>query len=204
MRPNAATRSATMDETLSMSGPDGPPIAGRRYRESIWSRRRPPKTRHAQLLSQPSRFLAAIIILALLAVTPAGAVRIPFSNCLADSYRLGDPPPLQWEPLYADVVFDTQGDNHNLQVIVWGNVSGSMSSNSLPGPNDPYWTDDNKTDGKIIQSPEPENDSPTATTLYRKIDVLTFEPWNQGVDFCVSGLVNASCPLGPVFNTDNM
>lgn len=138
-----------------------------------------------------------------MAAAPAAAVRIPFTNCLDDSYRFNDPLPLQWEPLYVDAVFDSRGDRHNLQVLVWGNVSGSVSDTTLPPPNDPYWQDDAETEGKIIQSPEPGSKNAKATTLFRKVDVLTFEPWSEAVDFCLHGLANASCPLGPVFASDS-
>lgn len=179
-------------------------MLGGRQRYSFWSRRRSPNAWHVQRLSRPPTLLATILLLAILAITPVAAVRIPFSNCLDDSYRLGDPRPLQWEPLYADAIFDTQGEKNNLQVTVWGNVTGSFSQKALPPPEDPYWRNDEESAGKIIQTPEPEKEKPKATTLYRRITVLSFEVWNEVVDFCVDGLVDGVCPLGPVFNTDDM
>ena len=195
MKAGAASLTSNLNERAAV---------GHRYRDPFRSGRRTPKARHAQLLSRPPTFLATILILVLLAITPAAAVRIPFSNCLDDSYRLRDPRPLQWEPLYADAVFETGGEKNNLQVIVWGNVSGSFSSKALPAPEDPYWSNDDETAGKIIQTPEPDKEKPKATTLVRRIDVLTFELWNEGVDFCVDGLADGACPLSPVFNTDDM
>lgn len=158
-------------------------------------------TWHPQRLS--STILSALF-LALVATTPALAARIPFQNCLPDSYRLNDPTPLQWVPLYADAVFDTVDDSHELQVVVWGNVTGSRNNAALPAANDSYWEDDSETNGKIIQTENPGAQGSKATTLARKIDVLTFEPWSNRVDFCASGLTNASCPLSPVFSVDGM
>lgn len=150
-----------------------------------------------------SNCVSVVLILVLALVTPAVAIRIPFSNCLDDNYRYNDPLPLQWVPLYADAVFDPRDGDYHLQVLVWGNVSGSVSDTTLPPPNDPYWNNDEETEGKIIQSPEPDAKNAKATTLFRRVDVLTFQPWSEPVDFCVDGLVNASCPLGPVFGSDS-
>ena len=158
----------------------------------------------APMVSSTSRFLITAVLVALLCLSPVDAVRIPFQNCLPDSYRFNDPLPLQWVPLYADAVFDTHHETHNLQVIVWANVSGSQNQGSLPPANSPYWTDDSQTNGKIIESANPDSPHAVATTLYRKVNVLTYNPWNKLEDFCRDGLVNGSCPLSPVFDTKDM
>jgi hypothetical protein len=135
----------------------------------------------------------------------AHGVRVPFHNCLSDSYRLNDPALLQWVPLEAEAVFDTAENNHNLRLIVWGNVTGSRERVDLPPPDSDYWENDDETPGKIIREPEPNGvPKSLATTLYRKVNVATYEPWNEAVDFCQDGLVNGSCPLGPVFSLDGM
>lgn len=103
-------------------------------------------------------------------------------------------------PEYADAVFDTQGDTHNLLFTVWGNVAGSRNQGELPPPDDPYWDDDSQTEGKIVETPEPDAENLTATTLFRRMDVLTFRPWSEPVNFCLDGLDNGHCPLGPVFS----
>lgn len=149
--------------------------------------------------SSPTLFVA--FLFTILAVTPALAVKIPFENCLSDSYRLSKPGnvPLQWDPLYADAVYDTKSNRHNLLVTVWGNVTGSQYNEALPPANDPYWTDETKTNGKIVDIPEPDAKDPKATTLYRKVNVLTYEPWNNRVNFCEDGMLNGTCPLAPTF-----
>lgn len=144
--------------------------------------------------------LVAVILFALLAPTPVAAVRIPFTNCLPDSYQLNEPSLLQWVPLYADAVFDDKDGEHNLLVTVWGNVTGSTNKADLPAPGDPYWQDDDSKEGKIDRTPEQGQDR-KATTLYRKVNVLTFEPWSEVIDFCSEGLTNYTCPLSPVFGS---
>ncbi|KAK0392299.1 hypothetical protein NLU13_1795 [Sarocladium strictum] len=139
--------------------------------------------------------------LATLAAGPATAVQIPFTNCLPDSYQNNNPTLLQWVPLYADAKFDTESSSHNLEVVIWGNVTGSRENVKLPPPGNPYWENNNETPGKIIQNPEPDSKDPRATTLIRRVNVATFEPWTQAVDFCRSALVNGECPLAPVFPT---
>ncbi|PTB78103.1 hypothetical protein M440DRAFT_1420269 [Trichoderma longibrachiatum ATCC 18648] len=145
--------------------------------------------------ARPAWLVLTLLALVLVA-TPAAAVQFEFDNCLPDSYRLHKPPLLQWEPLYVDAVFDTKTPNHNLQVIVWGNVTGSQNLSPLPPPNDPYWTNPDDTNGKIEQTPYSDT---LATTLVSRVNVLTYEPWNDRSDFCAASLVNGTCPLAPTF-----
>lgn len=139
-----------------------------------------------------------LVIIAYFYSQPVAAVRIPFDNCLPESYRLNDPLPLQWEPLYADARFDTDTDKHNLHVVVWGNVSGSHFDVSLPPSDDPHWHDPEKHDGKIVRIPDVQD--PSVTTLVTSVDVLTYRGYRDHADLCRHKLVNASCPLGPVFD----
>ncbi|KAL7932183.1 hypothetical protein V8C35DRAFT_96406 [Trichoderma chlorosporum] len=147
------------------------------------------------MFARPARLVLMLLALALVA-TPAAAVLVEFENCLPESYVLNKPPLLQWVPLYVDAVFDTKTPNNNLQVIVWANVTGSQNLDALPPPNDPYWTDPSKTNGKIEQTPYIDT---LATTLVRRVNVLTYEPWNDRSNFCTASLVNGTCPLPPTF-----
>jgi hypothetical protein len=104
---------------------------------------------------------------------------------------------MQWVPLYAEAFFDLKNDSHNLQLTVWGNVTGARTTGELPPADDPYWKDPNKTNGKIVQIPEQGFE--TATTLIRKVEFLSYRPFYDNADFCDKGLVNGSCPLPPVF-----
>ena len=128
-----------------------------------------------------------------------------FQNCLPASVRLSEPLQLQWIPLYVGATFDNKGPSHNLRVTVWGNVTGAYDPTTvtLPAWNSEEWSNPNFTDGKIVDDPFPDTAN-LLTTLHSKIDVLTYEPYAADFDFCNGSLTNASCPLGPVFNTTEM
>lgn len=175
----------------------------RRCRDAMTGATGTPQTRWRPRIStssfRPTNLLIASLLL-ILAISPASAVQIKFQNCLSDSYRLNNPKPLQWEPLFADAVFDTKNPSHKLQVVVWGNVTGSQNQGTLPPPDDPYWEDPEKTNGKIVQVPNMEG--ARRTTLLRTVNFLTYEPFRQNVDFCVDALGNGQCPLAPIFSLD--
>ncbi|KAJ4272184.1 hypothetical protein NW762_000895 [Fusarium torreyae] len=152
-------------------------------------------------LSQFSKSLLVAFLIALHAISPAHAVRIPLTNCLSDSYRLHDPTRIQWVPLYADAVFDTKDKKHNLQVIVWGNVTGARTTSKLPPPDDSEWNNDNKTNGKIAELPDSEYKK-KATTYFPRVNFLTYTPYgnkDMRYNFCKDVLVNGTCPLPPYF-----
>jgi len=145
-----------------------------------------------------------LVLIASLWIVPASAVLIDFQNCLSDAAKSNLPLQLQFVPLFVDAVFNTTDPNHQLAVTVWGNITGSTVGDAprlvLPGANDTeYWNGNSTTNGgKIVDSPYPDVASPKLTTLTNKVDVLTYEPWSENLDFCNS-LINASCPLGPRF-----
>lgn len=165
------------------------------------------RVRHASSTHSPSRSqypnLWATLVILFLVITPISAVRVDFQNCLSADYRNNEPPALQWVPLYADASFDTQSEERNLRFTVWGNVKGSRNRADLPPAGDPYWDDDQETEGKIVRIPEPNAPNLTATTLFRKVDVLTFEAYRDLENFCDAGITNGTCPLSPVFPEDN-
>lgn len=105
--------------------------------------------------------------------------------------------------MFVDAVFNATDPAHNLKVTVWGNVTGSLPLVALPAWDDTeYWDNTNNTDGKIQDVPDPDGAN-KLTTLYNKVNVLTYEPWSQdpALEWC-NELVNASCPLGPSFNAN--
>lgn len=128
-------------------------------------------------------FAALLLVLAVLLPHSAQAVRITFDNCLSTNYKEHKPPRLQWEPLYVDAVFDTEEESHNLRVTAWGNVTGPPAKD--------------KTLPQIDRQPDPKG---KATTLIKKVNVLTYEPYRKPFDFCTEGLENGSCPLLPVLD----
>ncbi|KAK0119048.1 hypothetical protein ONS96_012116 [Cadophora gregata f. sp. sojae] len=145
-----------------------------------------------------------LVLIASLWVVPASAVLVDFQNCLSDAAKSNRPLQLQFVPLFVDARFNTTDPNHQLAITVWGNITGSTVGDAprlvLPGANDTEYWNSNSTlnGGKIVDSPYPEAQFPKLTTLSNKVNVLTYEPWSQDLDFCNS-LINASCPLGPKF-----
>lgn len=154
-------------------------------------------------MSTTGRAASLLVVLSLF-LQPAAAVLIEqWTNCLSQPSNKTAPPRLQWVPLYVGAEFGSD-TNRTLRVTVWGNVTGSYDpSVTLPAWNDPIWNDPNVTDGKIVRNPFPLS-AAKLTTLRDKIDVLTYEPYAADFDFCDDALTNASCPLGPVFNTTDM
>lgn len=138
------------------------------------------------------------LMAASLCVAPVQAVLVPFENCLPESYTGSVPKKLQFTPMFVDVSFDAATDEHNLSFKVYGNVSGAYTNVNLPPPNDPLWSNPKFTDGKIENLPQPVF---KYTTLYNKINVATYQPWSQSLNFC-DQLENGVCPLGPAFSAD--
>lgn len=171
-------------------------VAARTRRQPTWKGLLP-------VVRLPASMTLVVALIVVLAASPAAAVRVPVTNCLSDSYQSNTRALLQWQPLHAEAKFDTKNDSHNLQLIVWGNVTGSQNRDTLPPPKAPYWTDPKQTNGKIIETSDPDAEKKKATTLFRRVNVLTYEPWHEPVNFCKNGLVNGSCPLVPVFDVDD-
>lgn len=165
------------------------------YRPDRWLWRRLPS---ASLLFSS----IVLVFLSSFCAQPVSAALINFENCLPDNYRYNNNPVLlQWVPLYVDAFFDTESPAHTLRVTAYGNVTGTSTSDPLPPWDSPDWRDPKVTFGKILRDPNPNSADPKLTTLHSKVNVLTYEPWNDDFDFCNTALTNASCPLGPVFNT---
>lgn len=133
-----------------------------------------------------------------LLITPATAALINFQNCLSQVYQNNNPPALQFVPLFMDASFNTTDPSHRLVVTVWGNVTEVYTKVQLPPSTDPDWTNPNFTNGKIENLPAPGT---KWTTLSKKVNVLTYEPWKQSDKFC-DVLVNGTCPLGPSFTAN--
>ena len=148
-----------------------------------------------------------MVLAASLWIVPASAVFIKFQNCLSESAQ-NEPLQLQLVPQFVNAVFNTTDPSHNLRVTVYANVSGSTVAPpwlvSPPGNDTAYWGS-NQTDmgGKILDNPYPDSIDPHLTTLFNKVNVLTYSPYNHATDFC-NELENGTCPLGPVFNKSGL
>jgi hypothetical protein len=144
-----------------------------------------------------------LLFIASLMVTPTFAVFVDFQNCLSQGYQHDQPLQLQFDPLYVNAVFNTTNPSHNLNITVWGNVTGSGPKDLtvLPPANSSYWSSNSTSEGgKIENVPDPIRVN-KETTLFSKVNVLTYEPWSETVSFCAQ-LINASCPLSPSFTAN--
>jgi hypothetical protein len=137
--------------------------------------------------------------------SPASAAFLKFENCLTEDYKTITPLKLQFIPLFVSAVFDTKDPGHNLNVTVYGTVNGTGPAHLVlepPANNTDYW-DSNSTifGGKIERQPDPSVSN--LTTLFSKVNVLTYEPFDDiPKDFCGSLMNGASCPLGPAFKAN--
>ncbi|CZT01513.1 hypothetical protein WAI453_006953 [Rhynchosporium graminicola] len=148
-----------------------------------------------------------LILIASLWISPVSAVLVEFQNCLSDAAQKNLPMQLQFVPLFVDASFNTTDPNHPLEITVWGNITGSTVGKAprliLPGANDTeYWSGNSTINGgKIMDSPFPLANVPKLTTLSNKVNVLTYEPFSEDLQFC-NVLINGSCPLGPRFDAN--
>ncbi|KAI1420687.1 integral membrane protein [Xylaria sp. FL1777] len=154
----------------------------------------------------PRFFHITLLLLASSAFPVVSAVNISFENCLSNTYISTnleiprDQVQLQFVPLIADAVFEANGENHNLLVTIWGNVTGRVGDATLPPPGDPEWDDpEGALGGKIQNTIEHGLSVYNATTLHSTVDVLTYRPYSDDAYFCESLLHGSMCPLGPVF-----
>jgi hypothetical protein len=103
--------------------------------------------------------------------------------------------------MFVDAVFNVSQPGNNLNITVYGNVTGQVFKDTvLPlDPNSTYWTNPNKTDGKIIRV-SPSNG--IQSTLFAHLNVLTFGVYNPPpAPFC-DAVINGQCPISPTFNVD--
>lgn len=155
--------------------------------------RQPPGTpRTRQWYQTMSSAYAIVALMICWLATPAAGVFINFQNCLPVSTQNNLPRALQFVPLFLNASFDTKDTNHNLQMTVWGNVTGAYTTQTLPPPDSPDWTSPNVTLGKI------EEAIVFRTSLSKKVNVLTYQAWREVDGFC-DELTNGSCPLAPTF-----
>lgn len=152
--------------------------------------------------SHPMTRLVISLMTLILFLQPTDAILIEqWSNCLSEDVTMSNPKALQWVPLFVGAEYEQIDAGHSLRVTVWGNVTGVYDTSvTLPAWDDPIWDDANFTDGKIVRNPFPLT-AARLTTLHDKVNVLTYQPYSEDFDFCSQALTNATCPLGPVFNT---
>ena len=149
----------------------------------------------------PWLWLFAIGLL-LASVTPCSAVLVNYQNCLSQNIQRpsnNDPLPLQFVPLHVYASFNTTNTSYNLNVTVYGNVSGIATQQAYPAPDDPQWDKPNKTVGKIVDLDPSSN---KYSTLLAKFNVLSYTPYSDAFGFCNS-TIHSRCPLGPSFRANS-
>ncbi|KAF2093619.1 hypothetical protein NA57DRAFT_47831, partial [Rhizodiscina lignyota] len=152
-------------------------------------------TRPSRIWALPLNLLTIALVLLSSFVHTSNAAFINFENCLDPGIRNAGPPTrLQFVPFFVDARYDDfNGDRYNLNITVYGNVTGQATVGTYPPWNSPDWGDPSKTFGKIV------NASVNYTTLSASAKVLTYTPWAaQPSQFCDS-TINSSCPLAPAF-----
>lgn len=136
--------------------------------------------------------LIGLMQLLLIIVNPSSAALIQVENCLSPDI-INHNANLQFIPMIANAVFNAITTSHNLNVTVYGNITGGLNNNQNFPLNDKHWSDNNQTDGKI---PDVGKDK-ILTTLRATMNVLDHPLYDAlPARFCNS-TVNKHCPLGP-------
>lgn len=150
--------------------------------------------------SRTSRPLSWLVVFLGLMVGTTNAVFIKFENCLSPNKIHSEPRTLQFVPLLFWADFNTTDSSHNVNTTVYGNVTGQLTKGPYPPPDDPKWGDSKETFGKIVDVDENAN---KFTTLFARLNVLSYTPWSdKGSEFC-KATVNTKCPVGPAFSVQS-
>jgi hypothetical protein len=163
---------------------------------------RPPRSRRKRC-TMPS-LCGPPLLLVLLALTSflplVGAVFINFENCLEKVYLRDEErtPYLQFTPKYVWTSFDTTKPSHNLNITVYGDVSGQVAPGPYPDKdNRTFWDDNQNPFGKIVDL---ENGNNKYTTLFSNFRVLTYGAANLPEQrFCNTTVNGTKCPIAPAF-----
>lgn len=137
-----------------------------------------------------------VLLLSLLFTSIAEAAYVEFHNCLDKSIVNSNPRLLQFSPLNVSAIFNTTSTFHNLNVTVYGNVSGQATAQAYPAPDDPSWSNPNDTFGKIPDVSESNN---KYTTLFAEYNFLSYTPWDASPSRFCESVVHGECPLAPAF-----
>lgn len=159
------------------------------------------KRRHLRISSPAQSSLVnphlfASLLVLLFCTAFAAAAEVNFRNCLASNIVNSSPRVLQFVPLHVHATFDTSSSDHDLNVTIFGNVTGRMYDQPLPPPDDPAWSNPNDTFGKIPDLDEANN---RYTTLFARYDFLSYTPWNAAPSRFCDSVDRGQCPLSPSF-----
>lgn len=159
-----------------------------------------PSRNQVQALALLPRLYNLLLLTILsICIQPSSAAFIDFQNCLDPNIVNSSPLQLQFVPLFVWATFDTVSPSHNINVTVYGNVSGIATREPYPAPDDPQWDNPNKTVGKIPDvAGQPGHE--LYTTFTTTLNVLDYTPYDPpATRFCNSSALT-QCPLAPVRN----
>ncbi|OAX84534.1 hypothetical protein ACJ72_01103 [Emergomyces africanus] len=158
------------------------------------SNRQGRRRRFPGLYGGPMIFLLSIIFVFL---TPrVNAAFVNFENCLPPSIVHSNPLQLQFRPMYVWAAMDSASEAKNLNVTVYGNVTGIATNQPYPPPDSPNWSNPEATVGKIVDVDVGNN---MLSTLFTRFDVLSYSPYVAPAERFCDSLIQGQCPLGPVF-----
>ena len=150
--------------------------------------------RYMPLLFSQRLLIGVLLLFSMLGVAEAAFVN--FENCLSPNIIEANPQPLQWVPLYVSAVFNLSDPSHNLNVTVYGNVTGKTTVQQLPPPNSTDWRNSSDTLGKI---PDLDPTNNKYSTLRAAINVLSYTPYRAAPSRFCNSTLNTDCPIAPVF-----
>lgn len=127
------------------------------------------------------------------------AAFVTFENCMSPNIIGSEPRQLQFRPHFVRATFNATAPSHNLNVTVYGNVSGSATDEPLPRLDDPHWNNTTEPLGKI---PELDFSNNKYTTLKVAFKVLDYTPYTADPEPFCSKLIHGQCPLGPTFHAN--
>lgn len=139
--------------------------------------------------------LVAVILVVLMS-SPSSAAFVDFKNCLGSNVINSVPTQLQFVPLFVDAVFNSTAPSHNLNITVYGNVTGRVTLEPLPPPDDPQWRNPNQTLGKI---PDLSPSNNKYSTLDSVFNVLYYTAYDAPASRFCDSVVQGGCPLAPAF-----
>lgn len=162
----------------------------------------PPHHKSTPFLRTFRQWWLLAIFLWLASVTPCSAVLVNYQNCLSQNTQRpsnNDLLPLQFVPLHVYASLNTTSTSYNLNLTVYGNVSGIATQQAYPTLDDPQWTNPNKTVGKIVDLDPSSN---KISTLLTRFNVLSYTPYSDAFGFC-NTTIHGRCPLGPTFRANS-
>lgn len=188
--PSNGERMGTAKRSLRKDVVAGPRCAPPPSSDATFSRRRS----HGPSISGLLWLL--IVCVLLLARGSHAAFISTFTDCLSPNTINSNPKQLQFTPLWVWAFFDSSSASHNLNVTIYGNVSGQTTEQNLPKPDDSQWKNPNDTLGKLVDVSKVTN---LATTLQAQFNVLDYTPYNAPLTRFCNTTVRRPCPIAPVF-----